>query len=79
MNVLNAQPHLLPVTGSGCCTAGTKYTINSVDDLKTNIADLECIFAAAEAPDAIGLGFNYGTVLLGENAGMMKQWATIST
>lgn len=61
--------HILPQTGFGSCTAGTPFTINSIADLKSNIKDLECIFAAGVAPDAIGLGFNYGTVLLGDNSG----------
>lgn len=53
----------------GDCVKGASYTINSIADLKKNINDLECIFAAGVAPDAIGLGFHYGTVLLGENSG----------
>lgn len=43
--------------------AGTVFTIRSVDDLISNIADLECIYNAGEAPNRVPLGPFYGTVL----------------
>lgn len=52
----------------GTCFAGRKFVIQSIFDLRNNVNDLECIFAGALAPDAIGLGFYYGTVLLKDNS-----------
>lgn len=52
-----------PAAIKGTCEAGTVFTISTVDDLLSNVDNLECIYNAGLVPNTVPLGPQYGTVL----------------
>eukprot|EP00915_Cephaloidophora_sp_WS-2016_P009327 GHVH01013306.1.p1 GENE.GHVH01013306.1~~GHVH01013306.1.p1 ORF type:complete len:327 (-),score=21.73 GHVH01013306.1:673-1653(-) len=52
----------LPLPFEGSCTAGTKWTINSLEQLY-NTDEHDCIWAAGITPGGVPLGRNYGSLL----------------
>lgn len=56
------------VPRSGTCLKDTPFQIRSVDDLKDNLENLECIFQAGIGFKEIPLGPMYGTLLLAVNS-----------
>lgn len=71
------SPIPLPVTGE--CKAGKEYKIESIEDLESQIDELECIFAAGKPTynGNIPQGFSYGYLLSAANTGFWNRIADL--
>lgn len=71
------SPIPLPVTGE--CKAGKKYKVRSIEDLESQVEELECIFAAGLPPynGQVPKGFSYGYLLTAANTAFWSRAAQL--